>query len=169
LDKAIEIFEAVGSGQLDPIAGFKWASNILAHNEKHIAYIEKHPFHSGSYDEFAEAQSVQTRNALDLKVIAEKIMKQRQKEQEEQQQSGGVPATEQAKIAILQQKAQDAAQRKEFLTMANMRTKEAQRQFNNTQTVAQNEFKMKLAQEAAAQKNRIMLLQAAAKQLSSNA
>ncbi len=166
LNKAVEIFEAVGQEQLDPIAGFKWASNLLSHNEQHIAYIKEHPFHSGSYDEFAEAQAVQTRNALDLKVIAERIMEQnKQQQQESQQQGGDIPAIEKAKIAILQQKAQDAAQRKEFLTMANMRTKEAQRQFNNEQTVAQNQFKMKLNEEQHAQKNRIMLLQAAAKQL----
>jgi len=165
LQKAVEIFESVQNDEVDVINAFKIVSNILVHNEKHINYIKGHPFYSIRYEEFANAQKVQTRNALDLKVIAEKEMRNRAQRQQEQEQVQQPDQVEETKARVLQERAIQKAQRDEFLTMQRMRTKEAQREFGNQLKVKDQEFSMELREREAAQKNRIMLLQSASKLL----
>lgn len=163
LNKVVEIMEGVNNGELDAIVAFKWISNILAHNEKHIAYLENHPFYSSKYDAFADAQKAQTKNALALKEVAAKQAKDAQEAR--QQQSGELDPVQAAKINELQVKAQAKAEREQFLTINRMKTKEAQRAFDNSLKMSEQQQKMKINEEAAAQKNRILLLQAAAKLL----
>ncbi len=160
-----EIFEGVGSGALTPTQGFKWASNILSHNEKHLTFLERHPFYNNKFASYSAVQSNLTRSALQLMEMAEKEQKQQaqMEMQAQEQQAQGIDPVQAAKIRELEMKAKAKAERDKFLTATRMEAKAAQQDFNNQLKAENQQFNQSLKEEQAAQDRRIRIMEAAQK------
>lgn len=164
--KIDEIFQGVGSGALSVTQGFKWSSNILAHNELHLKRLKEHPFYNGRYDSYAETQKNLTQGGMRLMELAQKEQQEQARaEQEQAQQQGDIDPVQAAKIRELEYKAQAKAERDKFLTAVRMETKQAQQEFNNQLKISEQQFNQRLKEEQAAQDRRINLMKSAQNQL----